>query len=85
MWGAVIIVAPPADILDVREQVIEGEGVARTLDCLYALLEPSGRIGRIISVGVHQDEPVPYGLDISFRDLSRIPVRSGVHVGREDH
>jgi hypothetical protein len=36
-------------------------------------------------VEVHQDEPVPHGLDVSLRDLSRIPVRSGVHVGREDH
>jgi hypothetical protein len=39
--GGVIIVAPPPDILDVREQVIEGEGVARTLVRLYVLLEPS--------------------------------------------
>jgi hypothetical protein len=38
--GGVIIVAPPPDILDVREQVIEGEGVARTLVRLYVLLEP---------------------------------------------
>jgi hypothetical protein len=38
MWGAVIIVAPPPDILDVREQVIEGEGAARALYRLYVLL-----------------------------------------------
>jgi hypothetical protein len=48
MWG-VIIVAPPPDLLDVREQVIEGEGVARTLDCLYVLLEPAGRVGGAVS------------------------------------
>jgi hypothetical protein len=30
-------------LLNVGDQFIEGEGPARTLDCLYVLLEPSGR------------------------------------------
>jgi len=81
MWGAVIVVALPPDLLDVREQVIEGEGAARALYRLYVLLEPSGRVGGVVSVEVHQDEPVPHGLGVGLRDLSRIPVRSGAHVG----
>jgi hypothetical protein len=32
-------------------------------------------------VGVHQNEPVPYGLNFSLRHRSRVPVTPQAHVG----